>query len=278
MRAGGLQRSLGRFGNKKASRFYTAEPKLWDYRELLKNLILKDLKIRYGGSLLGLAWSLLNPLAMIVVYSIVFKYIFRIGLENYTVFLITGLLPWSFFSSSVSASTGAVISDANLVKKIRFPREILPLAIVQFNLVQFLMALAVFFPALIFLQAELGWPLLAYPAVLALHAGFTLGVALLLSAVTVFYQDIKHLTEVGLMLLFWVTPILYPVSMVPERMRWLFKLNPLAVYITGYQDIIYYGRWPTWDTWVLGIFWVAASVALGSWVFRRYDPRFAEEL
>ncbi len=252
--------------------------RIWAYRELVKNLIHKDLKVRYGGSILGLAWSLLNPLAMIVVYSIVFKYIFRIALENYTVFLITGLLPWSFFSSSVGASTVAVISDANLVKKISFPREILPLATVQFNLVQFLMALAVFFPALIFLQAELGWTLLAYPAVLALHVGFTLGIALLLSAVTVFYQDIKHLTEVGLMLLFWVTPILYPVSMVPERVRWLFKLNPLAVYITGYQDIIYFGRWPTWDTWVLGTLWVAASVALGSWVFRRCDPRFAEEL
>ncbi len=260
------------------STVYTLPIRIWAYRELLKNLILKDLKIRYGGSLLGFAWSLLNPLAMIVVYSIAFKYILRIQVENYTVFLITGLLPWGFFSSSVSASTSAVIADANLVKKIRFPREILPLATVQINLVQFLMALAVFFPALIFLQAELGWSLLAYPAVLALHVGFTLGVALLLSAVTVFYQDIKHLTEVGLMILFWVTPILYPISMVPERVRWLFKLNPLAVYITAYQDIIYFGRWPTWDTWVLGTLWVAASVALGSWVFRRYDPRFAEEL
>ena len=278
VRAGGLQRSLGRFGNKKASRFYTAEPKLWDYRELLKNLILKDLKIRYGGSLLGLAWSLLNPLAMIVVYTIAFKYVLRIRVENYSVFLITGLLPWSFFSSSVGASTSAVIADANLVKKIRFPREILPLATVQFNLVQFLMALAVFFPVLIFLQAELGWSLLALPAVLALHVGFTLGVALLLSAVTVFYQDISHLTGVGLMILFWLTPILYPISMVPERARWLFKLNPLAVYITAYQDIIYRGLWPVWETWVVGTLWVVASVALGSWVFRRYDPMFAEEL
>ncbi len=270
--------SFGQSNDKLVSTVYTLPIRIWAYRELLKNLILKDLKIRYGGSLLGLAWSLLNPLAMIVVYSIVFKYIFRIGLENYTVFLITGLLPWSFFGSSVSASTGAVIADTNLVKKIRFPREILPLATVQFNLVQFLMALAVFFPALIFFQAELGWTLLAFPAVLALHVGFTLGVALLLSAVSVFYQDIKHLTEVVLMILFWATPVVYPLSMVPERVRWLFKLNPLTVYLTGYQDIIFFGRWPPWDTWVLGTLWVAASVALGSWVFRRYDPRFAEEL
>ncbi len=270
--------SFGQSNDEFVSTIYTLPIRIWAYRELLRNLILKDLKIRYGGSLLGLAWSLLNPLAMIVVYSIAFKYILRIQVENYTVFLITGLLPWSFFNSCVGASTSAVISNDKLVKKIRFPREILPLATVQFNLIQFLMALVVFFPALIFLEAELGWSLLAYPAVLALHVGFTLGVALLLSAVTVIYQDIKHLTGVGLMILFWVTPILYPLSMVPERVRWLFKLNPLTVYLTGYQDIIYWGRWPTWDTWVLGTLWVAASVALGSWVFRRYDPRFAEEL
>lgn len=270
--------SFGHSTDKFISTVYTLPISIWTYRELLKNMILKDLKIRYGGSLLGVAWSLLHPLAMILVYSVALKYILRIQLENYTLFLITGILPWIFFSSSANASTSAIISDANLVKKIRFPREILPLATVLFNLVQFLMALAVFFPALIFLQAELGWTLLAYPAVVLVHAAFTLGVALLLSAVTVFYQDIKHLTEVGLMILFWLTPVVYHLSMVPERVQWLFKLNPLAVYIACYQDIIYWGRWPTWDSWVVGVLWVAASLALGMWVFRRYDPRFAEEL
>ncbi len=145
--------SFGQSNDKLGSAVYALPISIWAYRELLKNLILKDLKIRYGGSLLGLAWSLLHPLAMIVVYSVALKFILRIRLENYTLFLITGILPWIFFSCSVSASTGSIISDANLVKKIRFPREILPLATVLFNLVQFVMALVVFFPALIFLQA-----------------------------------------------------------------------------------------------------------------------------
>ncbi len=254
------------------------EPKVWHYRELLKNLIVKDLKLKYRGSFLGFLWSLLNPLAMITVYSIAFKYILRIQLENFTLFLFTGILPWTFFSATAMASTEAVISNANLVKKIYFPREILPLATVLFNLVQFLMALAVFFPVLIFLQGKLSWALLAYPVVMLLHLAFTVGVALLLSAITVFYQDVKHLTEVGLMTLFWITPVLYHLSMVPQQGQILFKLNPLTVYITAYQDIVYWGRWPAMETWALGVLWAGAMLVLGWWVFRRYKPFFVEEL
>ncbi len=254
------------------------ERTLWQYRELLKNLVLKDLKLKYGGSWLGFVWSLLNPLILIVVYSIAFKYILRIQLENFTLFLITGILPWIFFSTAVMASTTAILSNGNLVKKIHFPREILPLSTVLFNLIQFLFALIVFFPALIFLGAPLRGAVAAYPLVLLLHFAFTVGIALLLSAVTVFYQDVRHLTEVGLLALFWVTPIIYHLSMVPERVRWLFQLNPLTAYISAYQDVIYWGRWPAGETWGLALLWAGLSLALGSWVFRRYHPSFAEEL
>lgn len=260
------------------ARHPVSERTLWQYQELLKNLVLKDLKLKYGGSWLGFVWSLLNPLILIIVYSIAFKYILRIQLENFTLFLITGILPWIFFSTAVTASTTAILSNGNLVKNIHFPREILPLSTVLFNLIQFLLALAIFFPAAILLQAPLTWALLAYVAVLVLHLAFTVGVALALSAVTVFYQDVKHLTEVGLMTLFWMTPILYHLSMVPARVRWLFQLNPLTVYITSYQDIVYWGRWPAWETWGLGLLWAGLSLALGYWIFRRFHPSFAEEL
>lgn len=255
-----------------------AELKVWHYRELLKNLIVKELKVKYRGSFLGFLWSLLNPLMMIIVYSIAFKYILRIQLENYTVFLITGLLPWSFFGTTAMASTEAVIANGNLLKKIHFPREILPLSTVLFSFIQFLLALIVFFPALYLLQAKLGWPLLAYPVVLLLNLVFITGIALLLSTLTVFYRDLKHLTEVTLMALFWITPILYDISMIPERVRWLFKLNPLTAYITSYQKIIYFGGWPSWRMWLSGLVWAVATLALGYWVFRRNEPRFAEEV
>jgi ABC-2 type transport system permease protein len=227
---------------------------------------------------LGFLWSLLNPLAMIVVYSIAFKYILRIQIENFTLFIITGILPWNFFGSAINASTDAVIGNAGLVKKIFFPREILPLATVLFTLAQFLLALLVFFPALIVLRAPLTWPIVAYPLVLMIHLVFTLGAAFLLSAITVFYPDVKHLTEVALMILFWVTPVVYHLSMVPTEVQTLFRINPLTTYITAYQDIVYWGRWPALQTWTLGGLWACAMLASGWWVFRRFKRSFAEEL
>ena len=254
------------------------EPRIWHYRELLKNLVTKDLKLKYSGSVLGLLWSLVNPLVMIVVYSIAFTYILQVRAEKFTLFLITGILPWTFFSSAVMASTVAVIANGNLVKKIHFPRELLPISTVLFNLAQFLLALLVFFPAMVFLGAQFTVALVAYPLVLLLQVAFTLGLAFVLSAVTVFYKDIKHLTEVGLMIVFWITPILYDLSLVPERERPFFKLNPLTAYTIAYQDIVYRGRWPVLETWVVGFVWAAVVLALGWVVFRRYKPSFAEEL
>jgi ABC-2 type transport system permease protein len=254
------------------------QPNVWQYRELLRNLVLKDLRLKYRSSVLGFLWSLLTPLAMILVYSLAFKYILRIQLENFTLFLFTGILPWTFFSATAMGSTLALVSNAGLVKQIYFPLEILVLATVFFNLVQFLLALAVFFPILIFLQAKLSWILLAYPAVLLLEVTFTVGVALLLSAVTVFYQDVKHVTEVVLMVLFWITPVLYHLSMVPEPGQTLFKLNPLTAYITAYQDIVYWGRSPSTESWALGSLAAVCMLALGGWVFRRCRRSLGEEL
>ncbi len=258
-------------------RSYT-DPRIWHYRELLKNLIAKDLKLKYRGSILGFLWSLVNPLVMIIVYSIAFTYILKVRVQNFTLFLMSGILPWTFFSSAVMASTLAVIANGNLIKKIHFPRELLPIASVLFNLAQFLLALLVFFPALIFLGARLTAPLVAYPLVLLLHVTFTLGIAFVLSAVTVFFQDVKHLTEVGLMMLFWMTPIIYDLSLVPESAQTYFKLNPLTAYVTAYQDIVYWGRWPTIQTWALGVLWAVIALGLGWLVFLRYQPSFAEEL
>lgn len=254
------------------------EPRIWHYRELLKNLIATDLKLKYRGSVLGFLWSLVNPLVMIVVYSVAFTYILPVRVEKFTLFLITGILPWTFFSSAVVTSTVAVIANGNLVKKIHFPRELLPISTVLFNLAQFLLALLVFIPALVFLGAQLTVALVAYPLVLILHVAFTLGLAFVLSAITVFYQDVKHLTEVGLMIAFWMTPIIYDLSLVPEGGRAFLKLNPLTSYTIAYQDIVYRGQWPALETWVVGFVWAAVVLALGWVVFRRYKPSFAEEL
>jgi lipopolysaccharide transport system permease protein len=258
----------------------TAEshPTLLQYRELLKNLVIKDLKVKYRNSFLGFLWSLLNPLMMIIVYSVALKYILRVQVENFPLFLIIGILPWNLFSGTAMAATEAIISNANLIKKICFPREILPIAAVLFHLAQFVLALVVFFPALFFLGAPWTPAIVAYPLVLSLQEVFTLGVALFLSAVTVSYRDVKYLTEVALMMLFWMTPVIYHLSMVPERVRWLFELNPMTAYITAYHDMLYWGRWPSAQMLLLGGIWAGLALGLGSWVFRRRQRFFAEDL
>lgn len=248
------------------------------YGGLLKNLVVKDLKVKYRNSFLGFLWSLLNPLMMIVVYSIALRYILRVQLDNFTLFLISGILPWNFFSAAMMASTEAVIGNANLIKKIDFPREILPLSTVLFYLVQLLLALLVFFPLMPLLGAKLTLALAAFPLVLLLHWTFAAGVALFLSAITVFYRDVKYLTEVGLLILFWMTPIVYDLSMVPEAARSIFRLNPLAAYITAYRDIFYRGHVPDLQMLIVGAVWAMGAVVIGSWVFSRRKSFFVEGL
>ena len=252
--------------------------KLFSYKELVRNLVAKDLKVKYRGSVLGLLWSLLNPLVMIVVYSFAFQYILRIGIKNYPLFLITGILPWTFFSGALIASTDAIIGNASLVKKVHFPLGILPISTVLFSFIQLLLALAVFFPAIFVFKPDTSVLLLLYVPVLVLYSLFTLGVALILSAITPLYRDVKHLTEVVLMALFWLTPILYSISQVPERLRIVIMLNPLTAFITSYQDIVYWGKLPDMYVLLSMFLWTILSLALGYLVFRHRQFSFAEEL
>lgn len=250
----------------------------WKYRELLRNLVRKDLKVRYQGSALGFAWSLITPLVMIVIFWIALKFILRIQLQNFTLFLVAGLLPWNFFSAAAMTSTDAISSNSNLVKKIYFPREILPVSTVLFNFIHFLLGLLVFVPAMIFLDAPFGLQFLALPLVLALHLTFAVGIAFFLSSSTVFLHDIRHITDLGLMALFWLTPIVYDISMVPDAYVHVYRLLPATPFIVAYHDIIYWGLWPARGTWILIAAWTAVALAVGWTVFRRLQSRFAEEL
>jgi len=247
------------------------------YRSLIKNLVLKDLKLKYRGSVLGVIWSLLRPLLLIGVYTFAFKFVVRIKMENYAFFLLVGLLPWNFFSGAAMASTESIIENGNLIKKVYFPRETLPIATVLFNFAQFLLALVVFIPIFFFLGAfPLNWVILLFFPLLALHLLFATGVSLFLSALTSSFRDVAHLTEVGLVLFFWVTPIFYPITMVPTQFQGLMKLSPLASFAVSYQEILFWGRIP--EMLVLGsiISWSLAVFFLGYLVFKWYDPAFAE--
>lgn len=250
---------------------------VWRYRELLANLIRTDLKVKYRGSVLGFAWSLLNPLLTMLVYVIAFRYVMRIDLENYSLFLLTGLLPWIFFSSSLLAASTCILDGASLLQKVYFPREVFPFSTVLFFFVQFLLALAAFAPLCLVLKADFAAVNLLYLGIAALLLVFTAGAGLMLSALTVFYRDVRHFVQVGVTLLFWLTPIVYPFEMVPAAARPWFLLNPLVLFVEAFHDVLFWNRAPGPE--VLGgiTLWAGVALVAGWTLFARLELRFAEE-
>ena len=264
--------------SRSSSAFPSNVIQLFGYKELLRNLVAKELKVKYRGSALGFLWSLLHPLLLIVVYALAFRFILRIPLENFPLFLVIGVLHWGFFSSSTIAATEAILGNANLIRQIYFPRMILPLSVVSFQLLQLLFAMVVFFVVYIPLGGQLWWGLCLYPLLLVLQGLFVVGVALGISALTVFYRDLKHLAEVGLMLLFWLTPIVYNFTMIPETAQLWFRLNPMVPFVISYHDIFYLHEMPSFGNWALMVFWAWMALWVGYLLFRRREDRFAEEL
>ena len=249
------------------------------YRTLVRNLVFKDLKLKYRDSVLGVVWSLLNPALLLIVYTVAFKVVLRVQTENYPYFLLAALLPWTFFSSSLTASTQSITGNANLIRKVYFPRETLPIATVLFAFSQLLLALMVFLPALVLVSGvRIHSTAVLFVPVLLLHVLFTLGLAFILSTCTVFSRDVAHLTEVALILLFWLTPIVYPASMAPPKLQILFHLSPLAAFAIAYQDVLFWGKVPEASLFATLLGWTAAALLGGYVIFRRFSPGFAEEV
>ena len=249
----------------------------FQYRDLLRNLVVKDLKLKYRGSVLGFAWSLLNPLVMIVVYTIAFTYILRVRTERYAFFVLLGILSWNFFASSVLGSTDAITGGGGLLRSVRFPRVILPVSGVIFNLVQYLLTIAVFLPLMLtYHHIPIGPQMLAFPVVLLLQVLVVSGLALALSAATAFFRDVKHLAEVGLNVLFWATPIVYESTLVPEQYRPMLLLSPMGPFVRAYQDLFYYLKWPDASVWLVAIAYGISVFVCGISVFVTYEDRFSE--
>ena len=256
---------------------------LYEYRELLLNLVSKEYRAKYKGTVLGFLWSLIVPLVMVCVYSFAFGVIMRVSIPKFPIYLLTGLLPWTFFSGSLLSTVGIISSNSNLVKKIYFPREILPLSSTLFNLIHFLLSFIILVPAVLLFRVGLQpVPLLFLPAAVLLSFGVALGLALLVSAGNVFFRDIEHLLEVLLMAWFFLTPIIYEFNMVagriPARLLTLYRLNPMVHNVDLYHDILYWGRVPAAITLWGAVLGAIGSLALGYFVFKRCEPRFAEEV
>jgi len=261
---------------------------LYRYRALIGTLVLRELRARYRGSVLGFLWSLLNPLLLMLVYVLVFAVYLRVPMEKYAVFLFTGLLPWLWFASSLGHATGVIVGSGGLVKRILFPAEILPLVSVLANLVNLLLSLPLLFLFLLLFGVRPGPALAFLPLLLALQLLLTAGLALPLAALNVHLRDVEQILSNLLVLLFFLSPILYPVSAVPATVRigeWvtlplrpLYFLNPVAGLIQGYQNVLFFGREPHWIH--LGVVALCAAVALwgGYRVFDRLRDSLAEEV
>ncbi len=211
--------------------------------ELLRNLIRKDLKVKYKGSTLGFAWSLANPMLLLVVYTFVFQIVLKSGIPRFGIYLMSGLLIWNAFSGSVSSACGAVVANANLVKKVRFPLAVLPLSAVGFAAVHFLLQLLVLFLVILILGYNLIGPelLLLVPAG-AVAITFTIALSLLVSALNVRYRDTSHLLDVALLAWFWLNPMVYAFGLIQNRLHewtWVYLLNPMAVVVITFQRAIY---------------------------------------
>jgi lipopolysaccharide transport system permease protein len=253
------------------------------YRGLIQSLVARELKARYRGSVLGFFWSFINPLMLLLIYTFVFKYVMPAapqGTDPYPLFMFCGLLPWTWFSSSLVESSGVLISGGNLIKKVLFPAEILPIVTVTANMVHFFLALPILVFFLIWFSAPLTVAELAcFPLVVAVQLIFTLGCALILSALTVHFRDIRDILSNILTLWFFATPIIYSYKYAPVLARRFMNLNPFAHLAISYQEILFFpGPFGHWK-WLAAL--GTASIAwflLGYWIFDRLRDSFAEEV
>jgi len=224
---------------------------LFGYRELLVSWALRDIKVRYKQTILGIGWAILQPFVLMVVFTIVFSKFARVPSEGnipYPIFSYCALLPWTFFSNSLSFATQSIINNSNLVRKIYFPREIFPLAAITACLVDFGVASTIFIGMMVYYHISVSSTIVLLPLILLLQIIFTVAVALVTSAVTVFYRDIRFVVPLGVRVWMYLTPVIYPISMVPEKYRTLVMLNPMAGIIDGYRKIILMGQLPDFSS------------------------------
>ena len=254
---------------------------LFRYRPLIQSLVSRDLKARYRGSVLGFLWSFINPLLLLGVYGIVFTYMLPVArtpaIEPYFLFLFCGILPWTWFNASVLESSGVLMAGSNLIKKVLFPAEVLPIVNVFANLIHFLFGLPI---VLIFLAyaGRLGPTLLLLPLPILVQLVLTLGVALFVSALTVHFRDIQNILGHVLHLLFFATPILYTYADQTGTLKSVLRWNPMTHVVFSYQQILFHGTFDHWRGLLLAGLVALAIFCLGALFFDRLRDTFAEEV
>lgn len=248
----------------------------WKYTPLLKELVSRDLKVKYRRSFLGYVWSLLNPLLMMTVMSIVFSFMFKSSISYFHMYLITGNTLFAFFNESTSTAMNAILGNGSLIRKVYIPKYIFPLSRVLSSFTNMLFSMAAIVIVMILSRCPLQWTILLFWVPLALQLLFCTGVGLFLSAIATFFQDITHMYGVITLALTYLTPIFYPVDadFLPPITMGIIKCNPLYYYITFFREVVMYGNIPGAELWLGCLLWSVAALVIGFSVFRKLQKNF----
>jgi lipopolysaccharide transport system permease protein len=257
---------------------------LWQYRGFVLGMVGREFRARYLHSLLGGAWAILNPLAMILIYTVVFSQVMGARLPGiddrlgYGLYLCAGLLPWTYFAEVLSRGTGAFVEFAPLLKKVQFPRLTLPAIVLLAATLNFAIIFGLFLLLLVALGRAPGWAVLAFLPLLLVQQAFAVGLAFLLGALNVFYRDVAHVVAVALQFWFWFTPIVYTLAVLPEPAQRLFALNPMTALVGAYQDIVVAGVWPAWPRFAGHAAAAALVLGLAALAAQRLGGELIDEL
>ncbi len=249
---------------------------LYNYRNMIAMMVRRDLRGRYKGSVLGFAWTFVNPLLQLLVYTLVFSVIMRANIDKYYLFLFVALIPWIAMSSSITWGSGCIVANQGMVTKIYFPRQVLPVATVTAAFVNMLLCMLVVL-AVCLITNGLNFLVLWYliPTILIEYI-LALGITLLVSGITVYFRDLEHILAIFVMAWQFASPIMYSVDMVPEQFKTLFMLNPMTPVIIAYRDILYFKTAPDLSTMLTSLAIGIGFLIIGWFVFKKLDRRFAE--
>lgn len=269
--------SVRKTGQKES--FLQTVREIYSYRQMIVAFVRRELRGRYKGSFLGFLWTFLNPLLQLCVYSIVFSTILKSGIEKYYLFLFVALIPWIFFSSSVLGGAASIIAQKDMVKKIYFPREVLPISTVTTNFVNMLLCFIVVFAVVILSEIKLNFlALLCLIPVWIVEYILALGMAFLTSAVTVYFRDMEHILGILMMAWQYLTPVLYSYDIIPPQYQLIFDLNPMTPIISAYRDILYESKVPDLKSLISATVMGLIVLVIGWITFSKLKRRFAEEL
>jgi ABC-type polysaccharide/polyol phosphate export permease len=252
----------------------------WKRRDLLWHMTIRHLRGQYKQSVLGFAWAFVNPLTQMLILSFVFSRILRVSSEGepYPLFLFVGLVPWICFSGAIGSATDAVVNASSLVTKVYFPREILPTAAVLTKLVELAFGMLILCGLMIYYDAPPGVTALWFPVIFAIQMIFTLGLSLPLAAANLFFHDVRFLVGVALNLWFYLTPVLYPVDIIPEEYRWIYDINPMAIFVHAYRRVLLHGDAPAPESMLVGLTISLVVFILGYYAFKKLEPGFADSI